>query len=500
MIPGMQTAWSNVGRLCRARDFVLAIRHGLLLLSVVFAFLLAVQAQTARNDGLAQLRPLQPEDILSAVSIANGPLSVSKDGRWLVYVVQNPRRVQPSSFASNVVSNEKGVPASVRGTDIWLTDMWSVRSSNLTRGQGNNWAPSWSPDGTRIAFYSDRGGDPHLWLYEVETNAIRQVSSVTVRPWEGDLPQWTRDGKKVLTKILPEGESLEEANAFVQAAPTDRQRVVNSLDSVVTIYRANERPVEQKAVSSPLSQDIFTRSKRADLAMIGMADGGVEVIARGFSPAWYEISPGGTAVVFAHGKGQKEGNNYQNVFDLMLVDLEGTKPIQKVASDIPSTLDTVPASVSPDGKWISFLTTEAEGPADCVLVSLEDGASRKAAKLPHPDFTNQYWPPRWSTDSKSLYFIVNSHELWKVQLDHSLAQKIAVVSPQRVVGVVGATTSVSSRYWSPDAGRSMIVQAVDDQGGGAFLKVHLETGNVTMLYGRVLIRWDCESYRWDTRW
>jgi len=486
MVFGMHTAWPNVGRLCLARNFAIAIHHLLLCLSVLLFLPHPVRAQAAGDHGSLPIRPLQPEDVLSAVSIANGPLSMSPDGRWLVYVVQNPRKNQPSSLPSNVVSNEKGVPASVVGTDLWLTDIRSGESRNLTNGKGNNWAPSWSPDSTRIAFYSDRSGDPHLWLYGVGSNTSRQASSVVVRPWEGDFPQWMPDGMGILTKVLPQGESPEEANAYVRAAPTDRERVVNSPDSIVTIYRANEQLKGQRTQSSALPQDVFLRSKRADLAIIGIPDGGIQVIAHGFSPAWYGISPTGKAVAFAHARGQREANSYQNVFDLIVVDLEAPNPIKTMASDIPSTFDSVLASFSPDGKWISFIAAEFEGPADCILVNLEGGNKRKAANLPHPDFTNQYQPPRWSRDSKSLYFIVNSREVWKVTLEQATAQKIAVLRSQSILGVVGERTSVSDRYWSPDAGRSMIVQTVENGGEEAFVKVQLETGEVTMLYAAEL--------------
>src|SRR5581483_69822 len=123
----------------------------------------------------------------------------------------------------------------------------------------------------------------------------------------------------------------------VRAAPTDRERVVNSPDSIVTIYRANEQLKGQRTQSSALPQDVFLRSKRADLAIIGIPDGGIQVIAHGFSPAWYGISPTGKAVAFAHARGQREANSYQNVFDLIVVDLEASNPIKTMASDIPST-------------------------------------------------------------------------------------------------------------------------------------------------------------------
>jgi dipeptidyl aminopeptidase/acylaminoacyl peptidase len=364
-----------------------------------------------------------------------------------------------------------------------LTDTQSGESLNLTNGKGNNWSPCWSPDGVKIAFYSDRSGIPQLWLYDTRGKTSRKISGVGVRPSGGDTPRWTDNGAKILTRVLPEGESTQQANAILNEAPTERTRITKYPDSVVTLYRANdgqERAAEPPGMSQ-VTQNVFTRSQRADLALIDIRSGAAERIVRGLNPAWYEVSPDGSVLAFAHAKGQVGANNYRNLFDLTLVGLGASRTTRTVVSNIPSSIDTLLASFSPDGKWISYIVLPADAPADCLLINVSDGSARKAVALPHPDFTNQYHAPRWERDSKILYFVVNNREIWRVPIELGVAERVASLLEQIVTAIVAPTTNTANECWLPEHERSIVVQTVDSSGRGAFLNINLATGVVTSL-------------------
>ena len=46
----------------------------------------------------------------------------------------------------------------------------------LTANEGFAWSPSWSPDGTRIAFDSDRDGDVEIYTMRPDGTDVRQLT------------------------------------------------------------------------------------------------------------------------------------------------------------------------------------------------------------------------------------------------------------------------------------------------------------------------------------
>ena len=46
----------------------------------------------------------------------------------------------------------------------------------LTANEGFAWSPSWCPDGTRIAFDSDRDGDVEIYTMRPDGTDVRQLT------------------------------------------------------------------------------------------------------------------------------------------------------------------------------------------------------------------------------------------------------------------------------------------------------------------------------------
>jgi len=80
-------------------------------------------------------------------------------------------------------------------------------------GEHNDFAPSISPDGSKVAFASNRGGEYDIWLYTKATGELRQLTSKA--KVTGGL-SWSGDGKQIVfnTTATPDSASgIAIANA-----------------------------------------------------------------------------------------------------------------------------------------------------------------------------------------------------------------------------------------------------------------------------------------------
>jgi dipeptidyl aminopeptidase/acylaminoacyl peptidase len=86
---------------------------------------------------------------------------------------------------------------------LWVVSVPGGESKQITEGQDwNDTDPQWSPDGTRIAFVSDRTGkaydDSHntdVWVIPAAGGALTKISD---HAFEDENPRWSPDGKQIL--------------------------------------------------------------------------------------------------------------------------------------------------------------------------------------------------------------------------------------------------------------------------------------------------------------
>ncbi len=433
---------------------------------------------------LAQPRsiPLRIEDALGGLTFPQWtPISVSADGELVAYTLQDAKRLDPARDSRYRWFTPTGVPNAWTATDVWVTNVKTGESKNLTQSKGSAWDPVWSPDGNNLAFYSDEGGAAHLWLWDRLKDRLYQMSQVIVRPYFGfEAPVWAPDGKRILVKTLPEGMTLEQATDFLTGPKLEKEKVKET-DVTVRIYSSI---IPDKSVSPASADDTpaFVKAETADLAMINVSTGTAERIARGYRPEAYWISPDGSQVAFSAYKIVKQQNRPGAVYDLVVVALAKGPP-RTVASNVHMDYGLA-ASWSPNGKLLAYTDskpgTSASGedlPGDCFVVSVAGGEPHPLTRKQHPSFSRELRAPIWDAKSEYLYFLAGN-AVWKVSVAAGTTTELGKNSGRTLREIVSA--HVGGSFWSPDGGHSMIVQTRDSQTRNVgFYRVDSETGSLT---------------------
>jgi Tol biopolymer transport system component len=98
-------------------------------------------------------------------------LDASRDGRWLVYQTLAPEE------------------------DLFAVHPDGTGPRRLTRDGFKNRQPRWSPDGTLVAFYSNRGGNYEIWTVRADGGRLERAAALPGR--RAYHPIWSPDGRRL---------------------------------------------------------------------------------------------------------------------------------------------------------------------------------------------------------------------------------------------------------------------------------------------------------------
>ncbi len=261
--------------------------------------------------------------------------------------------------------------------DIWTVPIGGGEAKVLTRSSGIalNMHPVWSPDGSRIAFISDRDGQNNLWIMNADGSNPIRVSNQ--REKRMALPAWTPDGNFIIARLG--GDSNNDG--------------------------------------------------RGDLWMWHVEGGaGVRVTPETVNASWPEVSPDGRYIYYEEIVNiPGDRNPARGLYQLRRLDRQtgqthevtsGVGPLQDGGGGRRSSGGSIAPAISPDGRWLAFARRIGDGtqlikgheygPRTALwLRDLQTGAERIVMDPITPDVqerNNAGALPRhsWMPDSKSI--------------------------------------------------------------------------------------------------
>ena len=158
-----------------------------------------------------------------------------RDGNWEIYVMDvdggNPRNL------TNNPDDDQYPTWSPDGTriafvfdkknrdwnrQIYVMDADGSNQRNLSKNGFDEWGPSWSPDGKRIAFVSNRKGPFDMEIYVMDADGGNQ-RNLSNNPDYDTHPSWSPDGKRIAFISDRKGD-FENFDIYVMDADGGNQR------------------------------------------------------------------------------------------------------------------------------------------------------------------------------------------------------------------------------------------------------------------------------------
>jgi dipeptidyl aminopeptidase/acylaminoacyl peptidase len=422
--------------------------------------LILVGAASAASAAEKVRAPLPLDLVASGAKTVRSRIQYSPDGRWVAFVES-----ESESFPwSRTPYSSTGIPEfGGARTQVVVVDTRTHKSFSVAGSKSWSWAPSWSPDSRRLAFYSDEGGEIQIWIWQIGVARAEPIAGLIPRPNEryGDQILWTSDGQHLLCKVLPEHMTLAEANA---RSPTQAQS--NPLQPPVDFKAtpadtASVYVYDSHAPSDPVSRGRAqghpdTKSAAADLVVIDLQGRISRRISSDSQERWYAFSPDEHQIAVSTFS-DWDVNAYQAKYELALYDL--TTGVRKsLASDLRIAPGR-PCSWSPNGLYVACVLAQYEGDSigfplatnQLVVFSVADG-TRKTIASNVQVITSYPAGGLWDSSSSSLYVVGTDEKpsksltwywnkrdrLWRADIVSSQATVLTDIPGQQVTSMISA--------------------------------------------------------------
>jgi dipeptidyl aminopeptidase/acylaminoacyl peptidase len=408
---------------------------------VLLALICSPPLVSGASDSTPRIAPLPVEDVTGMKSFATYQQpAFSTDGEWLAYVLEDPSRARRPLDERYTMLTANGVDPSDLGSDVWITNIRTGESKNITGGRGANEAPAWSPDGRYVAFLSDRGGPARVWLWEKRSGHL-SVASYTPIVISGSPVSplvWTSDSKNIVfAAALPEGMSIEDAIDL--ADPSAKRQDGRGKDNAgPLVYTAHATAPNDADMSVHNSGERLTENSSEgilDLVKIAVATGKTQHLARHVTPMCFRLSPDGRNVALLDLKRDDFDQGFGHIYDLTRVDLRSGQTKVLVSGIKAAGF----VSWSPDSRSIVYATAMG-----FFLVPADGGTPHQLTNA-GKDELDSGQPPLWDESGKTLYVQSKSQSkdiLWSVRIADGVMEPIVELTDYSLEGLVRRAPSV----------------------------------------------------------
>src|SRR5262245_4093851 len=140
-----------------------------LMVAIVLTIVFAVHAQSNRHVPTI-------DELLTLKTV--GAVQISPDGKWIAYTVGY------GDFKTDSFLNQ-----------IWLAEVASGRTFQVTRGDKSSNTPRWSPDGSWLTFLSNRIDDKNQ-IFAINPDGGESIQLTKSETSIGSF-SWSEDGKSI---------------------------------------------------------------------------------------------------------------------------------------------------------------------------------------------------------------------------------------------------------------------------------------------------------------
>ncbi len=294
--------------------------------------------------------------------------------------------------------------------------------SPIGLGPGDNAAPSFSPDGTKLVFQSNRDGNWEIYLHDFDSETTVRLTDYEAMD-EG--PVFSADGQWIaFTSTRDDTESRSSAERrrdiyLMQPSGFGQRRLTtNPADDWGAAFAPNGKVIAFVSERDD-ARDVPDDQKWSDLYLMSVEGGQVTRLTRNEAD---DTSP----VFLPDGKSLLFISNADSTFRIYRMNLE-TKEVRRV-SDFPHPQGG--PRISADGQWIVFFAKVGDN-YDIYRMSAEGGEVQRLTNDPARDLG-----PAFSPDGRKIAFYTNragKYQIYQIDLDLPVSKEELVANLKQLL-------------------------------------------------------------------